>query len=1040
MKRKNKVAVALCALFLIGAPFYLTGCGEEQVTPPIPTPPGPEVTYGDVLEFSAELSSTKPIAVGETISVVAKVVSPENAEGNFSFSVKEGSESIISVNSNGLITGLAQGTGTVVVTCNTLAEEATMDRDLELTVVVSGTGENAVGAYNFAASSYEDKLEILGKLEEYAIENHLTGITLFESGGYVMYASRIEKPTNTYISGYGFGTLTEGRITAANDYYTEEGTEWYYHSYAGTANKENFNYLDDTGSESADLYGYVSSNYYSTRMNATRDGYEWYPLLANTFDSNDPDIDASTLTTTQLNRPVALNKDAATGLATQYRIYLKTGYDYENGQETLNGEKVAGDGLVYHTSTKSRYHGEFDGRPVSIMDYVTPYQLLLNGNIGLARSTDMRSDSSSGTLRGAQAYYNSTRSNADIEGTEDTFFNLVGIDVGLDDDPSSPDAPCITLTLNQPISEFDAMYSLSSSLVSPISKDFIKRIAFGNSGSSAYDSSASYTTQELANFYRTGMKKAYGTANKTVGTTPVDNLLSVGPFILDASESSENIYSRNDDFEDNFDGGRYDVEGVVLHYNSKMADDTNAAFNEFIEYDAYDAVSIPQDFLDKYRDDPRTTISQGDSTFKLNINSCTQEEWNAIFGDGGENPNGGLTWQCEPLMSNDNFIDALSLAIDRVTYANNRGSVPSQDYFADAYLWQPEEGLSYNETTQHLGNIADYSPETYGYNLDAAVALMDAAITEEIRKGSYTGYNTTIDIDTYWMNTTDPRDYGDDIESMWNEAFQQTDAYRNGFRINFNQIEGTTNYQDVYTSMRQGRFDLGFGSISGMTLDPLGFLEVLKSNNDAGFTLNYSGSTSVVNEEAGKFIYYNGEKWSYDGLWEAANIGAIIGSDTRVVENPLTLGQGGNTSAAANWNGTPSRQLTLRYTVDTNAVGATMRFATNDEETLTIGASYRRGTGADAETVAVSFSLRLADYCQVLNANTAVEVTAELNKEASSRNQLVVYIPSTITSTLTNLEYDIPYDELTDVYVYVNYYTTIGNYTSGRTLTVSAKL
>ena len=73
----------------------------------------------------------------------------------------------------------------------------------------------ADGGYNFS-SDLEAKTEILGKLEEFAMSNFLTGISLFENGGYVRYSSRVHLPTQNYITGYGFGLLSEGNLNESS--------------------------------------------------------------------------------------------------------------------------------------------------------------------------------------------------------------------------------------------------------------------------------------------------------------------------------------------------------------------------------------------------------------------------------------------------------------------------------------------------------------------------------------------------------------------------------------------------------------------------------------------------------------------------------------------------------------------------------------------------------------------------------------------------------------------------------------------------------
>ena len=73
---------------------------------------------------------------------------------------------------------------------------------LDLTVI---DAEPASGGYNYASlagdAAISKRTEILGQLEKYAMENHLTGIPLFENGGYVKYSSRVTLPTNTYVTG-----------------------------------------------------------------------------------------------------------------------------------------------------------------------------------------------------------------------------------------------------------------------------------------------------------------------------------------------------------------------------------------------------------------------------------------------------------------------------------------------------------------------------------------------------------------------------------------------------------------------------------------------------------------------------------------------------------------------------------------------------------------------------------------------------------------------------------------------------------------------
>ena len=986
--KKRKFIYAVSALLLLGAPLALASCGGNTPTPQ-PTPnPNPNPGEGKVKDFSVSLSSEKAIYTGEQVTIVATSLT-EGVTGEFIFDVTSGSE-FISVNDNGVVTGLAKGKGVVTVKCRNGADDL---KDKTVEIECLGQPQNAVGPYNYVASSYEEKLQILGKLEKYAVDKHLTGITLFQNGGYVAYSSRVKLPTTKYITGYGLGVLSEGSITTPLTADQESNSSWqmYYHGYGGASNKQKFNYLDDTGSESADLYGYVSSGYYSTKMNSTKDGYEWYPVLAK---ANPVTGDF---------RPQALNKNEATGLATKYKVYLRTGKD----------------GLKYNTLGK--YKDKYAGRGVELEDYVTPYRLLLNQKVGLARSADMISDSSNSTLKGAKAYYSQTKDNSNIEETKDVFDKLVGI-------KTNEEEGSITFTFNTPVNQFSAMTNLSGSLYSPIPAEFIKEIGKGSKG----------WTEKDAYYY--GMKRTYGTVNSDNGSKPVDNLLSVAPYVLETSDNTYNVYKRNPlwyEFSSSDESikNRYSIEGIKLVYIQGAASDKNAAFKAY-QKGGIDACAIPKDYIAEYQNKEGTTKTEGDSTFKLNLNTCTQEEWEAIFGTKGTNPNGGQTWKCKPLMSNDNFINALSFSIDRETFASTRGNIASQSYFAPAYLWDPENGKSYDETAEHKAAIANYSPETTGYNEELAVQLFDKAITEEVNAGKYQK-NGSETIYMKWMNTTDKDDFGNEIVQYFNKAFEKTNAFKNGFKLTFEQDEGNTDYQQVYNKMKAGTFDIGFGSISGMQTDPLGFLEVMKSNNSTGFTLNYGCDTSVVDESDNNYILFDGKKWSFDSLWTAANKGAIVGGAStkgKVIEKPVTLKQSGSGSANAEVDGVKYRKLAIQLVKDTEAAATETKFkvvASKEKESddyITVNINYNEGTTPKVAVYNIAYGSNFILYGKGVDKSTG-EITGDYGT-------VYILIPETINSATTDgqINETILYKNIKSMSVYVSYYMEINNVPTSTTL------
>ncbi|HQC35629.1 MAG TPA: hypothetical protein PL035_00920, partial [Bacillota bacterium] len=82
-------------------------------------------------------------------------------------------------------------------------------------------------------------------------------------------------------------------------------------------------------------------------------------------------------------------------------------------------------------------------------------------------------------------------------------------------------------------------------------------------------------------------------------------------------------------------------------------------------------------------------------------------------------------------------------------------------------------------------------------------------------------------------------------------------------------------WHDVYyKKMMVGQFDLGYGSISGNSLDPIGFFNVLSSDQSISnsFTLNWGVDTNSTDTYP---IVYDGVRWSFDSLYNAVNSNAI---------------------------------------------------------------------------------------------------------------------------------------------------------------------
>ena len=820
MKKSRLLFPILVATMTIG----LGACGKKD--------PG-----GDTGEFSFSISlksGNKNLTVGVPDEISVITTNPGSVERTFTF--KSSNTNYAEITDTGIINPKAIGTVTFTV------EEATSKLRERLKLEVKSASNKASGGFNFAnATNLTERTKILGKLEKYAMESHLTGITLFENGGYVLYSDRIKEhiPTTNYITGYGFGILSEGDITSPLA--TEENPDHKYYLHSAMAQEPvQLNHMNATGSDVSDLAGYITSTYWGTKMNSNKTGYDWYPVLAKDTVNGQP-----------YNRPTAVyDTPNPLGLYKTWKIYVKTGED----------------GLKYRYSGAPKTGYTFENRGVSIDDYEFIFKLLLTGAHNLVRGSEIAGDKTYG-IKGAQSYFNRTKDLKDQSAIDTLWTNMkehgeLGIKTGKDGNDYY-----IQLELLNPIDEFTAMYTLSSSLYSPIPKDFIYAIGGGDIIKGA---------------------KIYGTFNnRPEGSAMLDYVINLGAYYLESwTKQQAVVFKQNDTwFERTTYPDRYKIKGVKLAVVD-MSNDTEKAYREF-KAGKIDSCGVPISKIAEERANAYKT--KGDATFKLNVNSCTQAEWNKLFGDSGTiSPHS--SWDVKPWMSNDNFLNGLFWSINRGEFADARGVQPSINYFSDAYLSDPETGVSYNSTEEHRKAVANFHTveydddgnetyNNYGYDIDKAVSYFKTAVDQlvtsgDIKKGT-SGNPTKITISINWMYPTDKTEYGEDIKKYFEDAFNDPKVSNNTVELVVEQPEPSSDWQAVYNEvMMKGQFDLAFGAISGNTYNPLNFLEVLRSDNSSGFTLNWGKDTSKVDEK--NPIEYDGKLWSFDALWDAADHGAVV--------------------------------------------------------------------------------------------------------------------------------------------------------------------
>ena len=685
----------------------------------------------------------------------------------------------------------------------------------------------ADGAIEYVDASYEARTEILGKLEGYAVDTGLTGLPLYENGGYVMYNPRVVKGTSTYVPNYGFSILRDGQLNGTLSGETDTKYQKYLHNWEAS-DPATINYLNDQGSQVGDLFGNIESGYFGTRLNSDKTGYEWYGVLAK---NNIPyPVEGGKVVT---------KTPSATEMHMTWRIYLRTGKD---------------GGIKYRTASTKADRASFNNRDVEAADYVNAFKFLCNGQNNFYRGAELAKQTGKSGLKGLSDYYSLTSNKAlvDTYGL-DFLWDYAGAGDGIALGQDA-DGDYIDFTFLVPNNRFYAMYNLGSSMYAPVPKAFTDAVG----------------------------PEAYGAYNTNKTYSPVDNILSVGAYYLESWETDKLItFARNADwYEIKENPNLYRIEGIHTDVLTAYDTDNRAAFKEFLA-GKLDSVGIPQDDFAEYKNDSRATQVPGDATFKLNINSCDSCTWEQLFGENGTVAQTAKSdyWNVKPWMSNDHFLKGLFYSIDRNTFASKRGSIASINYFSDNYLSNPEEGISYNTTTAHKNAIKNFwgdTASTGGYNLALSEAQFKLAIEDLQKSGAIKSDTSEISIDIWWMYTSQIKSMGEELASYIETAFNNAAAEAGidtVLKVNNNAV---TVWSDVYYKhLMTGQFDLGFGAISGNTLDPLNFMEVLKSDNSSGFTLNWGMDTSRYDRSANGLVY-DGKLWSFDDLWKAADQGIIL--------------------------------------------------------------------------------------------------------------------------------------------------------------------
>lgn len=709
--------------------------------------------------------------------------------------------------------------------------------------------------FGYSRLDVRERSEISASLEKYALKNGLTGISVSDNGGYVLYNPRVHSPlldTDSYLPGYGFGTFMYGTITEPLAGETTDAYDYYYHSQTTPSQETGtVNYLNSDLASVSDLYSYMSASYYTTELN---DDYTEYSYIGNLA----------------REMPIPLNADE-NGVATKWRIPVWVGGD------TTDESKGVMKDLVFRTS--SQEFAKYDNTPIKLEDYLTPFKLLATGKVGWYRGNEQAGEKTANRrIKGFSNFYNGTAKVEKLPSNE-SFMENVG--VSLDYETNS-----IVLEFDAGFDQDFAVYQIDSIWSSPISEEFITELGGGDAikGAGLYGTSAA-------------------------PRTPVDTSLSVGPYYLE-SYSSKNLitFKKNEKWhfkEDSLGRETYQIEGYHIKVNSALEQDELQSVLAW-ENNLVESCTVLDDVWEKYENDERRKTVLGNKQSKWTFNRMDKLLWDQFFGEGGSwqqkyNPNMDVTWDVKPISSNDNFFYGMNLAVDRLGYSENFHQNPSIDYQNPIAKVNPVTGELYNNSPEHkeavasvYGNSFDDLSKTTSYG----VTYMLRGIVEELNAGHYrlgTGSQPTKV--TLGIGSIDEAFYRNRVQVIaqdWTTAFDTAirgykDANGNNplvdedgnakivFELETDYVPADTSQEELITKgMWCGKYDIQYAYlIDGNAYDTINNVDILMSDKMGGFELNFATDTTIPSSA----VYYDGKYWSFNSLWAACNGGTVVDKD-----------------------------------------------------------------------------------------------------------------------------------------------------------------
>lgn len=296
------------------------------------------------------------------------------------------------------------------------------------------------------------------------------------------------------------------------------------------------------------------------------------------------------------------------------------------------------------------------------------------------------------------------------------------------------------------------------------------------------------------------------TEDRTENTygTSLETTASSGPYVLtEWIRDQSKIYAKN---ENDPLANIYKVDEI----QERVAEDATTALTLFENGDT-DYVALSGTNYDKYAEDPRLQLSESAGVWSMFVNS---------------------TSETNPILGNKDFRSALFYGADRNLIANEifKTAKPAPYFVPEFRFTKPGEDYRSSEAAKAL------VPENGGYDTTSAV--------DSFNKAYEANGNKQIVVQLKYFDTSDSMKKTAEFLEEQYEGLFGTDK----FDLQLQAIP----WQSAYEDMKNGDFDLAFGSWIGWIFSPWAGMEVYTSNYQGKYDRMANGEFDKLYESTMK--------------------------------------------------------------------------------------------------------------------------------------------------------------------------------------------